>query len=289
VRLLRRWSAIVGFDFPMPRLPHVPSARPAPDASQVELVAFHADLAEAPSGIHERVDYRRVLELSFESAERRAPRARRVLLTDERTRWADGLRVHEVRRLAVDPTRLMYERMRAQQAYLASRPAGSCVAFMDSDVVVNRDPAPIFAADFDVGLTWRRGFPDAPFNGGMLFVRAGDAGERFFAHARSCYDALADSSDVASLFPRDLRSWWGDQFAIAILAGFRECGERVTDGLQVDGIKLRFLPCTEYNFTLEAGVAYEPTDLARRYFLHFKGNRKSLQAQYLAAMRSGRI
>jgi glycosyltransferase involved in cell wall biosynthesis len=69
----------------------------------------------------------------------------------------------------------MFERMRLQELYLRDRAADRASVLMDSDVVVNSDPADIFSTDFDVGLTWRTEFPDAPFNGGMIFVAEGDA------------------------------------------------------------------------------------------------------------------
>ena len=44
----------------------------------------------------------------------------------------------------------------------------------------------------------------------------------FFRHALACYDALAADARVASRFPRDLRGWDGDQYALAATIGYRE-------------------------------------------------------------------
>ncbi len=286
--LLRRCVAIMSFSWPARRSPLPLASGPAPDPSSIDLVAFHADLPVAPSGIHEKIDYMAILALSFESAKLRAPRARRILLTDEATVVPTGMNVHEVMRFPVDLGRLMYERMWVQASYLERRPAGRSSILMDSDVVVNRDPTPIFSEAFDVGLTWRTEFPDAPFNGGLILVASGNAGLEFFSRARACYDAFAESAAVTSAFPRDLRAWWGDQFALALMVGYREFAEKKTDAELVEGIRIRFFPCDDYNFTMGA-QGYPLSFFAPKYFVHFKGNRKAAQAQYLELMRAGKI
>jgi hypothetical protein len=285
---IARQIAVVGFDWPLPRAPYEPAPRPAPAPDRIDLVAFHAAMAATPSGIHQKIDYLAVLALSFESAAIRAPMARRILLTDEHTPVPEAMRVDEVMRFPIDLTHLMYERMRIQDIYLGNRPASRASVLMDSDVVVNREPSQVFAQDFDIGLTWRPEFADAPFNGGMIFVGEGDRGHAFLQRARACYDALAADPAVTSLFPRDLRAWWGDQFALAATVGYRDYALRQGDGIEVAGIRARLFPCSEYNFTLEPGVNYPGDVLAAKYFVHFKGNRKALQAQYLAMMRAGR-
>jgi hypothetical protein len=286
--LLRQCVAIMSFNWPAQRSPLTIAPGPAPDASSIDLVAFHADLPAAPSGIHQKIDYMAVLALSFESAQIRAPQARRILLTDETTAVAPGMKVDEVMRFPMDLDRLMYERMRVQESYLGSREAGRHSVLIDSDVVVNRDPAPIFAEAFDVGLTWRTEFPNAPFNGGTIFVASGDGGLKFFSKTRACYDALAENTAVAAAYPRDLRAWWGDQFALALMVGYREFAEQETNAERVDGMRIRFFPCDDYNFTIDARD-YPLSFFAKKYFVHFKGNRKAAQAQYLDLMRAGKI
>ena len=251
------------------------------------MVSFHVDLPQALSGVHLNIDYLAALALAFESAQLRAPRARRILLTDETTAVPPGMKVDEVMRFPMDRNRLMYERMRVQAAYLERRPASRHSVLVDSDIVVNRDPTPIFAEDFDVGLTWRGGFPDAPFNGGIIFVSSGEAGLEFFRRSRACYDAIAENRAIARAIPQDLRAWWGDQYAIAHVVGYRAFAERKTDCLAVEGIRVRFFPCSDYNFALEAR-GYPMSLLAPKYFLHFKGNLKSNQAKYLDLMRAGK-
>ena len=282
---LERQLVAIGFEWPLARSGYVPGCQPAPDPCEVELVAFHANMPATPSGIHVQIDYLDVLALSFESAALRAPRARRILLTDEHTPVPPALKIDEVIRFPIDLERLMYERMRVQSLYLEQRRADRVSVLLDSDVVINREPSTIFAETFDVGLTWRPEFADAPFNGGVIFIGKGNGGAAFFHRTLTCYNALAASTAVSAFFPRDLRAWWGDQFAIAATVGYHAYATRQTDGIEVDGLRARLFPCSEYNFTIEPNSNYPGDVLGRKYFVHFKGNRKALQAQYLEYMR----
>jgi hypothetical protein len=212
-----------------------------------------------------------------------------VLLTDTTTVVPSAVDAHEVRRCAMDARSPMFERMRVQRDFLLERASGRLTVFIDSDVVVNADPAAMFDQVFDVGLTWRPGMADAPFNGGVIAVAEGDAGARFFGQALACYRDLAGDTALGSHFSRPLAAWWGDQFALALSVGLREFAERAGEFMEIDGVRVRFLPCSEFNFTLEAGRTYELQELARKRFIHFKGNRKGMQAAYLEHMRAGRL
>lgn len=282
---IARQIAVIDFRWPLPRAYKALAPRPVPAPDQLDLVAFHADMRVAPSGLHGPIDYLEVLALSFESAAIRAPQARRILLTDEHTQVPTSVPASEVIRYPVDLTRLMYERMRVQALYLASRPAGRFSVLMDTDVVVNREPSVIFASPFDVGLTWRTEFAEAPFNGGMIFVSEGAQGLAFFRQTLDCYDALAADPAVAGEFDRDLRAWWGDQFALAVTVGYEIYAKRRGDCIEVADVAVGLFPCEDYNFTLEPNTDYARETLAAKYFVHFKGNRKALQAKYLALMR----
>ena len=288
VLTMRRWAALIEFDWPVARGEATPAPRKPPAPEEIELVLFHADLpASAPSGVHGRIDYMEAAALSFAAAAKRAPRAQRVLLTDERTNVPDGIGAHNVIRMPLDGNRLMYERMRLQERHLAARPATRATVFMDADVATNRDPAEIFAMDFDVGLTWRTEFPEAPINGGLIFVGPGPRGHAFFRETLRCYDTLAAAPRIAPLFERDLRAWWGDQYALALMVGYRQLAERIAGGITVGDARLQFFPCEEYNFTPEPNARYEDGFLDSRFFLHFKGNRKSMQTEYLERLRRG--
>ena len=283
--------AVMEVEWQAARAPYAPAPRDLPSQANVDLVLFHANLARAPSGIHaESIDYMTVLAQSFESARLRAPKARRILITDEETTVPPTVLADEVLRFPMDKQRLMYERMRVQQLYLGKRDGARVTVLMDSDVVVNADPATAFSEAFDIGLTWRPEFVDAPFNGGLILVAEGDAGHAFFGKALACYDKLAADPAVVKELPHDLRAWWGDQFALAAVVGYRAFAERAgAVGEIVDGVRVRYFPCAEYNFTLEPNQRYGIDELRRKFFIHFKGNRKALQAWYLGQMAAGNV
>ncbi|HET6620554.1 MAG TPA: hypothetical protein VFG64_11470 [Dongiaceae bacterium] len=251
---------------------------------KVDLVAFHVDLPAAPSGIHERIDYKDALRLSFQSAAQRAPRARRVVLTDEATDFPDTVGADAIVRFAMDPRLTMFERTRAQAAYLRSMADDRACVLMDTDVAINRDPVEALQTGFDVGLTWRTGFADAPFNGGLILVADACRGRAFMARVLDCYEGLAADARLSRLFSRNLKSWWGDQFALAIVIGYRAFAERAGEAMLLDGTKIGFLPCANYNFTLEPGRNYDRAELRQKYFIHFKGNRKGMLGQYVKLM-----
>ena len=61
------------------------------------------------------------------------------------------------------------------------------------------------------------------------------------------------------------------------------------DQLKRELIAARGIPQPIADF-LATGPKANPMDVLRKkYFVHFKGNRKAMQAQYLEAMRSGRL
>jgi hypothetical protein len=281
-RQMRRIVALVSFEWPARRaVAQAAMVRP-PDPADVEIVAFHA-AAEAQAQLP-AFEYPALLAQLFESARLRSPRARCILLTDEHTALPDFGAAVEVRRVALDRAHLMYERMRAQRDHLRRRPAGRATVFVDADVVVNAEPSGVFAEAFDVGLTLRA-VVDAPFNGGVIFAGPGEGAARFFTQALACYDALADAPSIAPLFPKSLRCWWGDQFALAALVGWRALAERGTAAtLSIDGLRVRVFPCETHNYTIEAR-AYGPGELDARYFIHFKGARKQMMEFYLQNLR----
>lgn len=276
-----RRAALIAFSFELPREPYRPERRPAPEPGQVDLVYFHAT---RPGSEARSAEYFDLLALSFESAMLRAPHAQRILLTDEATRVPPDLAAHQVIRFALDPQRLMYERMRAQLGFLGLRQRRRPSVFLDSDVVVNREPAAVFGEAFDVGLTWRSGMPESRFNGGVIFAAPGDRAGAFLQRVLACYDALAADPRFGG---EAVRSWWGDQYALASAVGHREFAGRRTEGLVVAGARTRFFPCSEYNVTMDRGVPYSAEETRRKFFLHFKGDRKNLQKQYLDLVRRG--
>ena len=274
-------AALIAFRYDLPREAYLPQRRPAPEPGQVDLVYFHAT---RPGKEDRAAEYFELLALAFDSAILRAPHAQRILLTDEATRVPEALAAHKIVRVAIDTRRLMYERMRAQLAFLEHRERRRPTVFLDSDVVVNREPAAVFGEAFDVGLTWRVGMPEARFNGGVIFAAPGDRAHAFMQRAIACYDAIVAQPRLGG---EALRAWWGDQYALASTVGHREFAGRKTEGLVVAGTRTRFFPCDDYNVTMERRVPYSAEETRRKFFLHFKGDRKGLQKHYLDLVRKG--
>lgn len=289
VRRLEIYRRVMSIEEPGERRPLELGPRAAIAQDRIDLVAFHVDLPAAPSGIHGQINYTEVLRLAFQAASLRAPQSRRVILTDASTRFPDDIGAHEIRRLRLDPGAIMFERMRAQLAYLEGLPDERSCILMDSDVVVNRDPVEALAQDFEVALTWRPGFPDAPFNGGLILVPDIAKGRAFLRRALACYARLATDARVAPLFDRSLKAWWGDQYALAISVGYRAFGERSGDAMAINGVRVGFLPCAEFNVTLEPDRRYGRDELRRKHFVHFKGNRKAMLAEYVKLMAAGAL
>lgn len=274
-------AALIAFRCELPRAPYRPERRPAPEPGQVDLVYFHAAV---PGREDRSAEYFELLALAFELAMLRAPQAQRILLTDDKTRVPPALAAHQIVRAGIEARHLMYGRMRAQLAFLEQRARRRPTVFLDSDVVVNREPAAVFGEAFDVGLTWRTGMPESRFNGGVIFAAPGHRAGAFLQRVLACYDAIAAEPRFGG---EAVRAWWGDQYALASTVGHREFAGRKTEGLVVDGTRTRFFPCDEYNVTMERRVPYSAQEIRRKFFLHFKGDRKGLQKHYLDLARKG--
>lgn len=290
---LARQLAVQSCEWPAERRPFAPESCAMPASEQIDLVTFHVDLPESPSGIHEPMDFGSLLSDWLAAAEAVAPAARTILLTDEHTTLHEALPFDVVVRSPIDRDRLMYERMRVQCEYLLAREPDRASVLLDSDAIVNADPCGLFAQTGDLGLTWRAGFPTAPFNGGAIFVSSGEGGPALLREALDCYDELVRHPNVAAAFECDLRAWWGDQYALALLVGYRNFAERgAAQGTYVDARTVRFLPCSRYNYTVEidgAAATPDPKRLRDKFVVHFKGNRKSLQSEYVAQLRAAKV
>lgn len=264
-------------------------SQPFPEAEKqppLHIVFFHADAETHGVAMGSAIDYIDLLTHAAAVARAKAPRAKIVLLTDADTRFPQRLQIDQLVRGDVRRDELMRARMVRQRAYLSELDDAN-VLFLDSDVLVAQDPAPIFAENFDVALTYRNTVPEAPFNGGVIFARAGADARRFFDHALSSYAALERFPAVAARFPDGIRRWWGDQLALAAVVGWECFAKRAGDRLSVDGIRVRCLPDQTYNRVLDAAMPADLVDLSRTFLVHFKGDRKHAAAAVAARLLQG--
>lgn len=255
--------------------------RESPEESQIDLVTFYSDLPNDLVLSHRQSSACSV-GLWCLAATRIAPRARRVLLWGNPADPPSDAGVHEVMRVRVNPSQLMFDRMRAYSSYLRTRNPGRFSVLMDNDVVCNRRFAEAFARDFDVGLTIRWESIAAPINGGIILVASGAAGLSFMERTIACYRALSQCPDIQRVHGRRLTAWWGDQFALHLSVGQRALREH--ESVRLEGVNIALLPCDSYNYSPRAPRDVRSQD---KFFVHFKGGRKAWMATYLEWATSG--
>ncbi|HNB28034.1 MAG TPA: hypothetical protein PLR41_13800, partial [Alphaproteobacteria bacterium] len=140
--------------------------------------AFHASVPAAQSAVqyrdvaidHGKFDYERIVRHCIAAALAAQPNCHFVLATD--AAFLPGL-AHPnltVVRLPLDSASPMYERVVAMCAYVRSRQFGAPTTFLDSDAFLNAPAAPIFAAPFDIGVTYRPDPGLMPINEGVIFA-----------------------------------------------------------------------------------------------------------------------
>jgi tetratricopeptide (TPR) repeat protein len=286
---LRRWIDAEGARILQPREsadPYVPLIQSTlSTSSQTAVVYFHVT-QNAPHPIQslqdgQTVDYLDILALSARTAKQRMPRSRTILLTDNDTRLPETLGIDAVVRLPLQRAWIMYERMRAQRALVASGCVGGPVLFLDTDIIVQRDFAPVFAQDFDVGLTWRVQ-PLMPLNGGMILGTHGASANllRFFDICLAAYDGMTALPAVRERYPFDIREFQGDQLALAAFPRWRVPIGRPAFAT-IDGVRAAFFPADDFNASFSPTL--DPAVLQGKFAVHFKGGKaKSFAAAFAA-------
>ena len=246
------------------------------------VVAFHVAptqegterIERACSAFRAENDYVTLLDILFRSSSLQDATAQGAVLTDlatDMTALENGVTV--IRR-PVDPDRVMLSRMQSQIEYLERRAADHDVAFVDSDMIINASLGAVFSQDFDLALTYRDE-PEMPINGGVIFVKGGraPAAASFLRQVCDCY---------ASKFAGQAH-WWGDQRALIDVLGHERFAKRTADVFSVAGVKVRLLPCEQYNFSPENKFRAIAAPLSDKVILHFKGERKRLMPLYWQA------
>lgn len=182
-------------------------------------------------------------------------------------------------RIGEPPEYLMPARMEYQYKYLHDYVEyNEHVIFIDPDVIVQHDLAHIFLDDFDVGVTWKNNFSNAPhnmpFNNGIMFIKNTEKSQEFFQRAW----VMVESA------PKEIKTWYGDQLAMRDIIGVTNFENRTTDFLENDGIKFKLLPCDKYNYSPKGDELYRAglnlenceslTRLQSKQVIHFTGGLK---------------
>lgn len=240
----------------------------------ITFVTFHVDIAdellypEIPIDSSRSLEYRELLLLMFRSVSVFHPDARKVILTDERSVFADLPDDIEVRCYQVDASNVMLSRSYAQLEFLKAHDFKSNVVFLDTDILVNTNlEVSLSWSEFDVALTVRDDPQGMPVNGGIMFIskRQSQAAINFF---EAFYQRYVDSFSGQA-------QWWGDQKALADI--LTDAGEDLLllSEKKVNETLFHLLPCETYNYSpnFEEEIDTYGADLNKK-IIHFKGHRK---------------
>ena len=244
----------------------------------MQFVTFHIqrsdeDVKHADSDVA-RFDarmYVRMIDMMFDSAARYHPDMEPVVLTSPCTDLSELRRTVQRKDGPAAPESIMLDRTLAQLRHLEDCAFDGPIVMLDSDILVFGSLARLFREDFDVAVTWRDN-PTMPVNNGVLLLndRHPAAVRRFFRRYadiyRRSYSRQAD--------------WYGDQLAMAELIGLpaREYASRRT--VDVEGCRVRLLPCSTYNARPKAKLLHVLFPGVRRRILHFKADKKRLMRDY---------
>ncbi len=252
--------------------------------------AFHASVPAAQSAVqyrdvaidHGKFDYDRIVRHCIAAALAAQPNCHFVLATD--AAFLPGI-AHPnltVVRLPLDSASPMYERVVAMCAYVRSRQFSGPTTFLDSDAFLNAPAAPIFAAPFDIGVTYRPDPGLMPVNEGVIFAnhRNREAVRAFFTGYLGTYDRLCVHPTVTGYYG-NVKRWRGGQLSLNALT----CPPGIPselDAATVFGAKIRYYPCSTFNFSIELDRPYSAKQLDVKAVLHLKGPRKAILDQIIA-------
>lgn len=245
---------------------------------QPAFVCFHADRPSGADGAHPNAnlaarEYHRMIDLLFRSIRLTNPGAECVLLTDADALYPGISGPVRTVKVPVAHDALMLSRTAAQAAFVAAHDFARPVVLLDSDILLNASLAPVFAADFDVGVTWRR-TKEMPINGGLILLngRRPAAAKAFFARLFALYrERFAGDANAA---------WYGDQLALQECVGLAPGAFGAADVVERDGCRIRLLPCETHNFSPDNRLDAIVDGLRDKAVIHFKGQRKRLMQPF---------
>jgi hypothetical protein len=215
-----------------------------------------------------------LIELLFRSVNVFHPQSKLYVLSSSRTDLTALNMNYSRLNSEIDSKALMLSRSFAQQDMIRHHDFSTPIVLIDSDILINERLDPIFEQDFDVALTWRASI-NMPINGGLLILN-----NRRPEVARKFFDDFVDLYQHKYI---DDATWYGDQLALRDICAltYREMGDR--NVVEVNGCKILFLPCEQYNFSPEDHHRAIIHPVPQAVVLHFKGNRKRLMQAYWEA------
>jgi hypothetical protein len=246
--------------------------------------AFHASVPQAEAAVkyrdvaidHSKFDYDRIVRHCIAAALAAQPGARFVLATDSQFLADIEHPSLTIVRLPLDQANPMYERVIAMCAFVRSRQFNAPTAFLDSDAFLNAPIANLFQGHFDIGATYRLDPGLMPINEGVIFAnsRNKDLVRAFFAGYLGTYDRLCGNAAVTGYYG-NIKRWRGGQLSLNALT----CPQGVPsalDSAKAFGARIRYYPCSTFNFSIEMEKPCSARQLDTRAVLHLKGPRKAI-------------
>lgn len=226
--------------------------------------------------------YWALFALMAASVRRVVPDAHIHLLTHAEAEVPDGIPANGIfRRDAGESIKdsfahLMRAETQTWREYVSSDALRGPTVLMDIDILLQRDPTPLFDGSFDVGLTYTNDATLHPFNAGVILI---DPTKRKSPMLN--FFAMLDET-VVDLVPEE-QEWYGDQIALVQAVGVDDVSAwRGVVDRENDGISLRLFPAAEWNASLALDTDNKPVfaALPEAGLVHFKGERKGLMLRY---------
>jgi hypothetical protein len=260
-------------------------AAAAPSAAPTAICfAFHASVPQAEAAVkyrdvaidHSKFDYDRIVRHCIAAALAAQPGVRFILATDSQFLTDIEHPALTIVRLPLDQASPMYERVIAMCAFVRSRQFTAPTAFLDSDAFLNAPIANLFQGHFDIGATYRPDPGLMPINEGVIFAnsRNKDLVRAFFAGYLGTYDRLCGNAAVTGYYG-NIKRWRGGQLSLNALT----CPQGVPsalDSAKAFGARIRYYPCSTFNFSIEMDRPCSARQLDARAVLHLKGPRKAI-------------
>lgn len=209
----------------------------------LDLVFMHADIG-FPA-------YRPLAETMIESA-KAIFECRPIQIADLNSEPIRG--TERLIRSDINAQNMMIKRPEILAATVHSKAQSNVIA-CDADIVWLRDPHELFNGTFDLGLIWRAQAPAMPYLGCLLLIRQ---------QSEAAVQFLSDWVWTISGMPAELKSWWGDQLALASMLGRQDPNTTIVSR----GCRIKLFDAGDIVGTMHTK---EHTVANRVYCKHYKG------------------
>jgi hypothetical protein len=243
----------------------------------ITFVTFHADILDdqierdTPLDKNNFYDYQQTINLMFKSVDKFHGKCQKVILTSLETTLSFLPVDIKVKRYPIDSREIMLNRLVSQLDFLKNHDFESDVVLLDSDILINENLESLFDNEFDLALTIRDD-QEMPINGGIIYISKKNP-EPVINFFEKLYVVYTEKYQEKS-------QWWGDQYALADVIGYKENTQIESGIIEIDNIKVLLLPCEIYNFSPNYESNLDVYELKDKKILHFKGPRKQYMSVY---------